>query len=134
MKSSYFTQILESGILEHFSHQEVRKIFSKAEQTYRQMPNKFDNLTALLGSYVEPQNLLTMQFGPPLLNAQEEDVQKMIVDCQQKIKEVTLKNLVEKTKAKFGKTDGSDQLQELERIMNIYKDKHNLRNQKKPQS
>ena len=128
MREQYFKIIEENEIHAQFSDLGLRKTFSKASELYRQMPNKFDSLTALLVSAVQPSEMITRYMGPPLSEMDEKETEKLFEDCRLKVKEQYLQELSAQLQGRLHKVSSVEESQEiLEQIMNIQRQRHGLK-------
>ena len=98
-------------ILSQISHLGVKTVFEKAEQVYRQEPEKFDKLTSLLIEDVETPELLFSNAA----DMDEEKEKKMMADCIRRIQQTFLKEQAKRMSAGINKND-SDKLKEIEDI------------------
>ncbi len=111
MKDKYYQLVKSSGALEELTHDGIKAVFERLEQLYRQMPNKFDSLTASLVVDVEPSSMLGLHLQPPLADLTEEGAEKLVADCSKKIKEAFLRTQLRKMRANL---KGQDQKEQLE--------------------
>jgi DNA primase len=78
-----FETLLSAQSLDEITHGGVREVLKRAEEVYRQAPEKFDKLTSLLASFVDrPEWLISVQSSDA-----DSDDSKLILDCVRKIKE-----------------------------------------------
>ncbi|MGE3388065.1 MAG: DNA primase [Bdellovibrionales bacterium] len=126
MKDKYYQLVKESGVIPQLSHEGVRQVFARLDQLYRQMPSKFDSLTALLVSEVEPPETVSLHLQPPLADLTEEGAEELLHDCARKIKEANLKVQSKQLRANLRGQDQREQLEKLEQIMNIHRNRHSL--------
>lgn len=127
MREEYFNLIWDSAIVDRFTCESLREIFYRAEELYRQMPSKFDSLTALLVAEVEPSKTVTLHMERPLSELQSGGAKKLITDCTRKIREAYLRSKTKELTAHLRGQTSSEQLQKLEQIMNIQRDRISLK-------
>lgn len=125
-KDKYYQAVKESGVIEDLSHEGIKQVFARIEQLCRQMPSKFDNLTALLVSEVEPPETVSLHLQAPLVDLTEEGADKLIQDCTRKIKVAGLRFQSKQLRANLRGQDQQEQLEKLEQIMNISRSRHSL--------
>lgn len=126
MKEKYFQLVMQNGVVESLSHDGIREVFARAVQLYGQMPNKFDSLTALLVSEVEPPETVTLHLQSPLADLSEEGAEKLLNDCSRKIREAFSRTQTKKLRADMRGQGPEEQLEKLEQIMNIHRSRHSL--------
>lgn len=132
MKEEYFKEIQESKIVDFFESPELRQIFARAEEYYGQMPSEFDKLTALLVSQVDPSELVSLHLDKALSVLTVEGARKLIADCRKKIRDAHLRSQAKQQLAHLKGRKASEQLEQLEQIMNIHKDRHSLNRENDP--
>lgn len=124
MSSDLMKKALDAEMEEFLQHQGVREIFSLMADKHRQMPNEFDSLTALLMDQVEPQNLLSWHLGEPLVSSGPDSLERMLVDCMKKIRELAIRMKTKELAAALkGGMSPEEQQKKLEQIMNMQRDK-----------
>lgn len=111
-----FELLMSQQISSQISHLTVKNLLEKAEQAYRQDPNKFDRLTSLLVEHVDRPELLFVNsaMGAGLeteFDAEKES--KMILDCSKRIQQVFLKEQAKKMARGINKND-VEKLKEIE--------------------
>jgi DNA primase len=126
MKEKYF-QVVKALIAElELKHEGIQKAFSRLDEMYRQMPSKFDSLTALLVVEVDPPESVSLQLKPPLADLNEEGAEKLLADCARKIREAGLRAKSRLLRADLRAQGTIDQLDKLEQIMNIHRQRNSL--------
>ncbi len=122
--TEYFDKIIEQGVIEQISDQNLLEVFKRAEQVYRQSPEEFDKLTALLVTQIDQPTYLSAHLAEPLSTMDNAGSLRLIDDCVKKIRKQSLKaqtlQLLKELK------QDSSKKEKLEQIMNIQKGKLNL--------
>ncbi len=132
MREEYFKHVWQSEVVPQITNLGIREIFLRAEELYRQMPSKFDNLTALLVAEVEPSNVLTMYLQKPLSDLTPGGAKKLIEDCIRRIRESAIRLQTKELVASLRGESSEEQLQKLEQIMNIQKVRRSLTRDPEP--
>lgn len=118
--------LIKEGAVDQFMHSGVKEIFSRAIEAYRQMPNEFDKLTALLASQVEPPAMVSLHLEKAWAEMDVEGEKKLISDCLKKVREGFLRAKARGEMAFLRGQSPSEQLKKLEQIVNIHSDRRNL--------
>ena len=126
MKDKYYQVVKESGVIEDLSHEGIREVFARIDHLCRQMPCKFDNLTALLVTEVQPPETVSLHLQAPLVDLTEGEAEKWIQDCTRKIRVAKLRIQSKQLRANLRGQDQTEQLEKLEQIMNISRSRHSL--------
>ncbi len=108
-----FEVVMKQQILSQINHLGVKNILEKAEQVYRQDPNKFDRLLSLLIATLDKPELL---FSSSLSNAiefDEEKENKMLQDCFKRIQQTYLKAQAKILGLALKQNVDSEKLQEI---------------------
>jgi DNA primase len=126
MKEKCFQLVMANGVVELLAHEGIREVFLRAIQLYGQMPNKFDSLTALLVSEVDPPETVSLHLQAPLADLSEEGAEKLLNDCSRKIREKALRSQSKKLRSNLRGQDPQEQREKLEQIMNIHRSRHSL--------
>ena len=119
MSRDGFDKVLETEILQQISDQNLSKVFNQAAQVYRQRPEEFDKLTALLVNLIDQPSYLSGHLREPLSLMDKAEQFKLIDDCIVSIKKGHLQNELEVCKRNL-KTSSNPNV-ELEQIVNIKK-------------
>ncbi len=106
-----FEVVMSQQILSQIGNLGVKTVFEKAEQVYRQDPNKFDRLTSLLIEEVDTPELLFSNSA----DMDEEKENKMLEDCLRRIQQTFLKAQAKRMSAGINKND-TEKLKEIEDI------------------
>lgn len=130
MNESNFKKVRDSRVIEDFQSSALRELLSHAEQLYRQMPNEFDKLTALLVSDVDPPGAIGLHLDKPLVDMDEEGIEKLMADCLRRVRETHLRAQIKNISSHLQGKSPSEQIKQLEQIMNIHKDRQTLRKDK----
>lgn len=132
MQKEYLDEILASNIVSHFHDQGIKDIFALIERHYRQMPTDFDNLTGFLSSRVKPPSTVSLHLDKPFSEISREGAKKLILDCSRKIREAFLRVKHKEIASHLRGLRSADQMDQLEQIMNIQRDRHALKNDPEP--
>lgn len=128
-----FRALIEKQGLEIISHHGILSVLKRAEDVYRQVPEKFDKLPSLLASYVDRPELLIADTSqaPPSSRSEEENDQKLLLDCLRKIKEQHLtqrrKVLMTELSNKKGMLSAEENANILKELADIKKEELSLR-------
>lgn len=118
----YMQAIGKSGVEEEMSA-EARAILQWISASYRQNPDGFDKLPALLTSKVDQPNFVTMALSSTPVEGDGEKDHKLIQDC---VKWVHGRFLRAKAKELATEMTGPVSAEQLEQFMNVQKRKHSL--------
>ena len=127
MSEEQFVAIRDRGVVEQLSHSGVCEIFEFAILKYRQNSSKFDNLTALLASKVDRPREVSRYLEGPISELDNGGVQKLLEDCCQRVSEKFMKAQTKELSLLLKSQTTTEQLEQLERIMNIHRDRHRLK-------
>ena len=130
MSLNQLAKIDELGVVERFSHKGLQEVLRRALHSYRQMPNEFDKLTALLVSQVDVPEVLFVHLQKQLADLNSEGAQKLIADCNRKVQDAYLKAQSRQLTSALRGRPTSEQFEKLEQIMNIQRDRRDLNNDK----
>lgn len=126
VKEEYFHRILKEDVLGQLSHEGVKQVFLRAQQLLDKKVSNFNRLSSDLIGEVHPQEPLCLHLKPPLLEIKEPDATKLITDCIKKVKEARLRLQAKTLRSNLRGQNSLDQQEDLERIMNIHRDRHLL--------
>ena len=126
----YFDRVCDLSVEEKLTHSGVREIFRRASNAYRQDPARFDSLTAWLVAGVKPEGALTIQFENMLDELEDSEALRLIDEYAGRIEEAFLKAETKQMLAQSRGPMTPEQLEKLERFMNIQKQKRSLRRSK----
>lgn len=126
MKEVYFKEALEAGIEEQVVHPGVRKLFQRMAEVYRQMPNKFDSLSALLINEVQPREMITRYLSEPYTLLTDEAAKKLLQDCIKRVKQNFLRSKSKELVSSLRGGGLADSADQLEQIMNIQQNRRSL--------
>ena len=115
-------QILESSVIAEMADT-AKEIFSWLEGEYRQDPQGFDKLPALLASKVDLPNFVTVTMSSTLSESEGETSSKLIQDC---IKWVHGRFLRAKSKELATELKGQPTAKQLEQFVNVQKQMRSL--------
>ena len=132
MKVEYLLRIEELGVADQFTHPGLQEVLKRAVRKHRQMPNEFDKLPALLVSQVDSPEVLFIREEPHLANLNSEGARKLIADCNRKVQDAFLKAQSRQKSAVLRGRPASEQLEILEQIMNIHRDRRDLKKERDP--
>lgn len=127
MDSERFNAITETGVSKELSHHGAREMFEKAEGYYRQMPSEFAKLSATLMQMTTTPQLLGLHLGEPFCSMDKIGLDKLMGDCVRQVKEKHLRRQTREIATSLRSATSEEQLQKLEQIMNIQKNKQTLR-------
>ena len=126
MTEKQFVAIRDKGVIEQFSHPGVREIFEFAIFEHRQDPSKFGNLTALLASKVDLPREVSLYLDQPISELDARGVKRLIEDCSRRVREKFMRTQTKELSHNLNSKTTTEQLEQLERIMNIHRDRHKL--------
>ena len=132
LQKEYLEEVLASNVVSHFQNLQLKKIFGVVERHYRQTPSDFDSLTGILSSRVRPPSTVSLHLEKPFSDISREGAKKLILDCSRKIREADLRAKHKEIAAHLRGLRSGDQLDQLEQIMNIQRDRHALKNDPEP--
>lgn len=126
MKEVYLKEALTSEVGEHFKHPGSKAVFARIAEVYRQMPNKFDTLSALLADEVRPVETITRHLTEPYTSLNDEAAGKLLQDCIKRVKSDFLRSKSKELVSSLRGAAEANPSQQLEQIMNIHKDRRSL--------
>ncbi len=132
LRAEYLDEILASNIMSQFASKALVEIFNRIERIYRQMPSNFDKLTGLLTTQVKPSSTVSLHLDKPFVDISREGAKKLISDCSRKIRESDLRIKQKQITSHLRGLKATDQLGQLEQIMNIQRDRQALKNEPEP--
>ncbi|OFZ29467.1 MAG: DNA primase [Bdellovibrionales bacterium RIFCSPHIGHO2_01_FULL_40_29] len=109
-----FEVMLNQQILSQINHLGVKSILEKAEQVYRQDPNKFDKLLSLLIENLDKPELLFSSSMSSTSEFDEEKENKMLSDCFKRIQQTFLKEQAKKLGMALKQNVDPEKLKEIE--------------------
>jgi len=130
LKSVYLEEVLDSPVREYMESEGVKMIFGEMESLYRQNPSRFDSLPSLLSSKVEPGEIVTLHLTPPFQSLTGEAAGKLIQDCIKRIHEKFLKSQSRALLNNLKGSQGLNQKEKLEQLMNIQRNRQEIRQDK----
>lgn len=122
--------LLKSEWSEVISHEGVKDVLKRAADVYRQAPEKFDKLASLLTPFVDEPRLLIAQphalLGTTELGEDKDQQieEKLLMDALKKLKEVSLKEQVQKLTLEIKSSPTPEKLQ---RLMELQREAMNVR-------
>jgi DNA primase len=119
--------IWESEIVGEMSHPGVQEALVLGHQFCGQNPNEFDKLTAYLMSQTETPSELGLHLGEPFISMGVEELNRMQADCIEQIRGRFKKTKLREIAARMRSQPASEQLKELEQIVNMQKVKRTLK-------
>ncbi len=131
LKSVYLEEVLNSSVLEYMESEGVKKVFEELERLYRQDPSRFDTLPSLLSSKVDPGEAVTLHLTSPFQSLTEESARKLIQDCIKRLHEKFLRSQSRALMNNLKGSQGLDQKNKLEQIMNIQRDRREIKEDQK---
>lgn len=126
MKEVYLKEALKSGVFAEISHPGLKRVVARIEEEYRLMPNKFDNLSALLAGEVEPSEAVTRYLAEPYRSLSDENAAKLLQDCIKRVKENFLRHKSKELVSSLRGSNPADSAEQLEQIMNIHRNRRSL--------
>lgn len=127
MREKFFHLIKARELDKKWVNEGIRQVWGLMEQLSGQLPNKFDSLTAMVIHHVEPQEVVSLHLQPILSNLSAEGAQQLFEDCARKQSEAFLKAQAKVIRANLKGQDKQEQLEKLEQIMNIHRNRHSLK-------
>lgn len=110
-----FEVMLSQQILSQINHLGVKSILEKAQQVYRQDPNKFDRLLSLLIENLDKPELLFSNSSPNSQSEFDSDKEnKMLQDCFKRIQQTFLKSEAKKLGLALKQNVDPEKLKEIE--------------------
>jgi DNA primase len=126
LKDVYLKEAMAAGIVDYFTHPGAKAVFQKCVEVYRQMPNKFDNLSALLAGEVKPVETITRHLSEQYTSMSGEAVHRMLQDCMKSVKKFYWKAQTKELLSDLRGQGAEISREKLEQIMNIQKDRTSL--------
>lgn len=126
LKEVYLKEALAADIGEQFAHPGVKAVFKRIAEVYRQMPNKFDSLSALLADEVTPAEIITRHLSGTYTGLNEEAAHKLLQDCIKRVKQNYLRVKSKELVSSLRGTVSANPTDQLEQIMNIHKSRKSL--------
>ncbi|MBC7466558.1 MAG: DNA primase [Bdellovibrio sp.] len=112
-----FEVMVNQQILSQINHLGIKSILEKAEQVYRQDPNKFDRLLSLLIENLDRPELLFSNSSPSSQSEFDADKEnKMLQDCFKRIQQTFLKAAAKKIGLTLKQNVNPEMLKEIEDI------------------
>lgn len=130
-KEHFLKSWLENPERQQYLSQEVRAFVDKLVQIYRQNPNNFDKLTALLANEVEPEGVISRHLDTSWEQMDEGSLEKLFNDCLKKVQELDLKTKQRTLRDKLRSPDPQERQKHLEQFMNIQRTRQSLNNNNK---
>ena len=115
--------VMDSEILEQFSHAKLSETFLWIHQKYLQNPSEFDKLTASLVDRIEPAQMLNLQFHPELQNIGSEEEQKLVEDCIKRVKQEALRRKARELVSTLSTESAEDKERRLQEIRDLQSSK-----------
>lgn len=126
LKEVYLKEALEADIGEQFAHPGVKSVFKRITEVYRQMPNKFDSLSALLADEVTPAEIITRHLSGTYTGLNDEAAHKLLQDCIKRVKQNYLRVKSKELVSSLRGAVSANPTDQLEQIMNIHKSRKSL--------
>jgi hypothetical protein len=123
VSTSAYEKVLQSAAIEDLISSGVKELFKLIDYQYRQIPNEFDKLTALLMDVIEPSSVLNWHLDTNMSKVTEEALEKMIKDCSHQIRNKSRRIKTRQLAANINNLGPQEQREKLEQIMNMYRDK-----------
>lgn len=132
MTEEQFVTIRDTGVVEQFSHPAVCEIFKWAILEHRQGVRQFDSLTASLASKVDSPREVSLYLEKPISELDKRGMRRLIEDCCRKVRDKFLIAQTKKLSHRLESQTTAQQLEQLERIVNIHRDRHRLKGDSTP--
>jgi DNA primase len=126
MQEVYLKTAIDAGVMELFSHPGAKLVAKRIMEVYRLMPNKFDNLSALLAGEVQPPEAVTRHLSEPYRSLTNDGAAKLLQDCIKRVKENDLRTRSKELVSNLRGSNPADSSEQLEQIMNIHRDRRSL--------
>ncbi len=126
LKEVYLKEALESQVGAEMSHSGLQRVMQIIEDVYRQMPSKFDTLSALLVDQVVPIEAVTKHLSEPYSNLNDEAARRLLQDCIKRVKSNFLRSKSKELVKGLQTSGGAVPSEQLEQIMNIHKNRRSL--------
>ncbi|MBX9767186.1 MAG: DNA primase, partial [Bdellovibrionales bacterium] len=91
LEAAFLDSILHEDVLGYLTAPEVRQIFDIISEVYRQSPDRFDSLTALVTARISEPEMITQFVNTQVFGMKREEQEKVFKDCLRKIRERGLK-------------------------------------------
>ncbi len=126
LREVYLKEALAADLVDQFAHPGVKSVFKRITEVYRQMPNKFDSLSALLADEVTPAEIITRHLSGTYTGLDEEAAHKLLQDCIKRVKQNYLRLKSKELVSSLRGTVSANPTDQLEQIMNIHKSRKSL--------
>ncbi|MBX3020248.1 MAG: DNA primase [Bdellovibrionales bacterium] len=126
MKEVYLKEALAAEVGDKFSHPGARAVFERLAEVYRQMPSKFDTLSALLTGEVKPAESITRHLSEAYTSLSADAATKLLQDCIKRVKENSLRSQSKEMVKKLRGAGPANSTEQLEQIMNVQKTRRSL--------
>lgn len=127
LKSVYLEEVLNSPVMDFIESEGIKMVFKELERLYRQDPSRFDSLSSLLSSKVEPGEIVTLHLTVPFQSLTDEAAGKLIQDCIKRIREKFLRSQSRMLLNNIKGSQGLEQREKLEQLMNIQRNRQNIK-------
>ncbi len=87
LDATFLDSILQEDVLGFISAPEVRQIFDIISEVYRQSPDRFDSLTALISARISEPEIVTQFVNTQVFGMKKEEQEKVFKDCLRKVRE-----------------------------------------------
>lgn len=91
LNATFLDSILQEDVLGYLTAPEVRQMFDIISEVYRQSPERFDSLTALITARISEPEIVTQYVNTQVFGIPGEQQEKVFKDCVRKIRERGLK-------------------------------------------
>ncbi|MBX9765930.1 MAG: hypothetical protein K2X47_01550, partial [Bdellovibrionales bacterium] len=91
LNATFLDSILQEDVLGYLTASEVRQMFDIISEVYRQSPERFDSLTALITARISEPEIVTQYVNTQVFGIPGEQQEKVFKDCVRKIRERGLK-------------------------------------------
>ncbi len=126
LKEVYLNEAIAADMEQYFTHSGAKALFQRCVEVYRQMPSKFDNLSALLAGEVKPSEAITRHLSEQYTTLNDESAQRLLQDCMKSVKKLYLKAQSKELLSDIRGKGSALSTEKLEQIMNIHKNRRSL--------
>lgn len=126
LREVYLKEAIAAEMGSYFTHPGCRGVFNRCVEVYRQMPSKFDNLSALLAGEVKPVEAITRHLSEQYTSLSNDSAQRLLQDCIKSVKKLYLKAQSKELVSDLRGKGANLSIEKLEQIMNIQKNRKSL--------
>ncbi|MCB0342063.1 MAG: DNA primase [Bdellovibrionales bacterium] len=119
-------ELLASDLADQFSSQGLKQVVGRIREAYGQMPSDFAKLSPCLVNFVDSPGVISQYLAEPLASMEAEGLKKVFADCSRQVRERYLRFKSRELSARLKASNPSEQMERLEQIMNIHRDRRTL--------